>query len=135
MQSSWRIGTAFGIGIYIHWTFAILPALAFIQGWGEGGSGSAFLRFFALLAVCGCIVLHELGHALMARYFHIGTRDITLYPIGGVAEPRNEVDAVQWVSLEGAARTLTYERDCDLLAAFAATLPPVEGMPARRGRS
>ncbi len=68
------------------------------------------------------------GRLKLVRYW-------TMYPIGGVAEPRNEVDAVQWVSLEGAARTLTYERDCDLLAAFAATLPPVEGMPARRGRS
>jgi Zn-dependent protease len=85
MQSSWKIGTAFGIGIYLHWTFALLPALAFAQGYSEGGSGQAFLRFFLLLAVCGCVVLHELGHALMARTFHIGTRDITLYPIGGVA--------------------------------------------------
>jgi Zn-dependent protease len=85
MRSSWKLGTAFGIGIYIHWTFLLLPALVFYKGWSEGGALGAAIQCLLVLAVCGCIVLHELGHALMARYFHIGTRDITLYPIGGVA--------------------------------------------------
>jgi len=39
-------------------------------------------------------------------------------PGEGTAEPRNEVDAVRWVSLEDAANLLTYPRDRELLSAF-----------------
>jgi len=106
MQSSWKLGTAFGIGIYVHWTFVLLPAFVFFEGWSAGGTALAVTQFALMLAVCGCIVLHELGHALMARYFHIATRDITLYPIGGVARlesmttrPSEEI----WIALAGPA--------------------------------
>jgi len=40
--------------------------------------------------------------------------------IGGQAAPHNEIDAVQWLSVAAAARTLTYERDLALLDALAA---------------
>jgi 8-oxo-dGTP diphosphatase len=40
--------------------------------------------------------------------------------IGGKAAPHNEVDAVRWLSVAAAARTLTYERDLALLDALAA---------------
>ncbi len=39
-------------------------------------------------------------------------------PGEGVAEPRNEVDEVRWLSLEDAAQLLTYPRDRELLIAF-----------------
>jgi 8-oxo-dGTP diphosphatase len=38
------------------------------------------------------------------------------------AEPRNEVDAVRWASLEEAATILTYPRDHKILTAFAAAV-------------
>ena len=50
-----------------------------------------------------------------------------MYPVGGVAEPRNEVDAVQWVSIERAGSILTYGRDQVLLQIFAQTQRRTEG--------
>lgn len=81
---SLRVGHAFGIPIYLHGTFFLLPLYALFISRGE----SAFGVFFNLLVIAslfGCVLLHELGHALMGRVFRIETRDITLTPIGGIA--------------------------------------------------
>lgn len=50
-----------------------------------------------------------------------------MYSVAGVAGPRNEVDAVQWVSLERAAGILTYPRDRKLLKTFIETQRRTEG--------
>src|SRR5205085_2391579 len=84
MLRSWNIGRAFGIPLYVHSTFFLLPAWGLYQTIGAGWPTKVFMLVF-IVVMFGCILLHELGHALMARYFGIGTRDITLYPIGGVA--------------------------------------------------
>jgi len=55
------------------------------------------------------------GRLKVVRYW-------TMRPVRGTAGPRNEVDAVRWVSLGIAARILTYERDRALLKTFAASL-------------
>ena len=84
MLRSFKIGKVFGIPLYIHPTFLLLPLWVQLQS--QGGDLASMLFSQALLfAVFACVVLHELGHALMARYYGIPTRDITLYPIGGVA--------------------------------------------------
>jgi Zn-dependent protease len=70
-----------GIDVFLHPTFLLL--LAYV-GMAQGGIGSILL----VSSVFGCVLLHELGHALIARRFGIATEDITLYPIGGVARLR-----------------------------------------------
>lgn len=86
MRGSWRIGELAGIGIFIHWSFLILPILVASSALsGGGGLAAASSAVLFVLAIFGCVVLHELGHALSARYYGIPTRDITLLPIGGVA--------------------------------------------------
>lgn len=84
MLRSWKLGSAFGIGIYVNSTFLLLPILVFFFSASSGLSVTLFFEAM-MLSVFVCVVLHELGHALMARWFGIATRDITLFPIGGVA--------------------------------------------------
>ena len=72
-----------GIPIRIHFTFFLL-LLWF--GMGSASTGEGFLTGVVfILLLFGCVVLHELGHAAMARRFGVETREIVLYPIGGVA--------------------------------------------------
>src|SRR4051812_24503187 len=85
MFSSLKLGKLFGIGLYVHATFWLLPLFVFLGGVIEGDLSGATMDVAVLFAVFGCVVLHEIGHALAAAYYGIATRDITLYPVGGVA--------------------------------------------------
>jgi Zn-dependent protease len=84
MFRSFQVGRAFGIPVYVHPSFLLLPLWVLYNTRGAGPVGMLF-GLATLLAIFGCVVLHEFGHALAARSFGIGTRDVTLYPIGGVA--------------------------------------------------
>ena len=89
----WKLGTFAGINVYVHWSFWLLPALVLFSTLVDTGLGAALNAVLVLFTAFACVVLHEYGHALTARAFGVGTRDITLYPIGGVASleriPRN----------------------------------------------
>ncbi len=85
MFNNWRVGRPFGIDVFISGWFWLLPILVFATSFANGGFDDALFDTASLLAVFVCVGLHELGHALAARGYGISTRDITLYPIGGVA--------------------------------------------------
>src|SRR4029079_10462741 len=85
MGWSFRVGRLAGINIYVHFTFLILLGFIGLNGYLQTGDPAVGLLGLAMTAaVFGIIVLHELGHALAARYYGIPTKDITLLPIGGV---------------------------------------------------
>ena len=85
MLGTLQLGRPFGVRTAVHGTFWLLPAFFLLAGWLRGGVTEAVLDTAVLLAVFGCVLLHEFGHALAARWYGIRTHDITLYPIGGVA--------------------------------------------------
>jgi Zn-dependent protease/predicted transcriptional regulator len=86
MGWSWRIGRIAGIDIYVHPTFLILLAfVALVHFLDHRDPWDALYGVVFILVLFGIVVLHELGHALVARRYGIRTRGITLLPIGGVA--------------------------------------------------
>jgi Zn-dependent protease len=84
MLKSWRVGRFFGIDVFVHWSFWILP-IVFIVMTSSYGWVQTPLAFLTIMLAFVCVVLHEYGHALTARLFGIRTRDIVLFPLGGMA--------------------------------------------------
>ena len=73
MRGSFKIAEVQGISIKIHITFLILVLI--FGKW-----------FFFVLAVFFFVTIHELAHSLVAKRFGINVKEITLLPIGGVAQ-------------------------------------------------
>lgn len=88
MSWSLKLITVRGIPIRVHVSFLLIVLWAAYLGLINSGSGwlrgVAFMILFTLLLFL-CVVLHELGHSLVAQLFGVKVHDITLWPIGGVA--------------------------------------------------
>ena len=99
MRWTYGIGRIAGLDIRIHLTFLILIGWVAVGAWSaEPSAAHVLAEVSAVLLLFAGVVLHEMGHALTARRRGIGTRDITLLPIGGVARlermperPRDEI--------------------------------------------
>ncbi len=90
MKNSLFIGKIAGIQIFIHWTFPLIILWIIFSNARKGLNVEQITwSVFFVLTLFVCVTLHELGHALAAKRFHIKTKDITLLPIGGVARLEN----------------------------------------------
>ena len=92
MAWSIQIARVFGIPIRLHLTFLLLI------GWLLSMAGSNRTMLWVTLGLFGSVLLHELGHSVVAQRFGVEVLDITLFPIGGLArmatiprEPRQEL--------------------------------------------
>ena len=74
-----KLCNAFGIPVYLDFSLIILLLVFATDG------GPFILSMACALMLLVSITAHELGHALTARMFGYGTRDITLSLLGGCA--------------------------------------------------
>ena len=81
---SFSAGRLFGVDVRIHLTFLFLLAFVWITQSAAMGSGGAARGLALVLIIFGCVVAHELGHALVARRYGLAVRSILLLPIGGM---------------------------------------------------
>ncbi|HET9590740.1 MAG TPA: site-2 protease family protein [Anaerolineales bacterium] len=107
MRWQWKLGTFAGIDVFVHATFLLLIGWVGYTHWLEHGTIAKVAEgILFILALFLSVVLHEYGHALTARKYGVKTRDITLYPIGGVARlermPDKPIEEL-WVALMGPA--------------------------------
>jgi Zn-dependent protease len=85
-----RIGTMQGIPLHLHSTFFLITGFYLISSFISGGILEMALSLVLVFLLFGSVFLHEMGHALMARRYGIGTRSITLHLLGGFASIERE---------------------------------------------
>jgi Zn-dependent protease len=99
MQDAWQIGRLLGIPLRIHlswliifalltWSLAsgyfpaVLPDMPAWSYWAKA--------VVAAVLLFGSVILHELGHSLVARRHGVRIAGITLFVFGGVSEMKDE---------------------------------------------
>lgn len=79
MLKSWRLGTVLGFPVELNLSFLLLLGLVFL--WFGGIAGVALV-----LLVFGSVLLHELGHAVVARKLGVQISGIEMSFFGGAAK-------------------------------------------------
>ncbi|MBK9715852.1 MAG: site-2 protease family protein [Kouleothrix sp.] len=85
------IGSIAGVPIALHWSWIVVlllvtAALSQLYAGVAGAAGAWPMAIAAALLLSLSVLLHELGHALVARRFAMAVHGITLFALGGVTE-------------------------------------------------
>lgn len=137
MKWNIKLGRFAGIDVFLHATFFLMILWIGISYWIQDKTLIAVVSGVGfILALFASVVLHEYGHALTARRYGIPTKNITLYPIGGVAsleripeKPRQEL----WVALAGPAVNVVIAAVLYLVLVLTNTLEPITNLSLADG--
>jgi len=98
---SLHLFSAFGIDVFVHWTWFVVAYLFYSMRGSVFGEGWWFVLTYG--ALFGIVLMHEFGHALACRSVGGRAEQIVLWPLGGVAyvEPPQRPGAVLWSIVAG----------------------------------
>ncbi len=85
---TWSLATSYFPSVFTHWST--------VEFWLVGGITSLVFFF--------CVLLHEIGHSLVAMHYQIPVRKITLFIFGGASEISEEPSNAKvefWVAISG----------------------------------
>jgi Zn-dependent protease len=110
MTEGWQIARLWGIPLRIHPTWLVIlliSTVAFQRDYHPAGSGGDLmiwgLAFLTALLLFVSVLLHELGHSLVALSQGVKVRSITLFLLGGVASVDRECATPMGAALVAAA--------------------------------
>jgi Zn-dependent protease/CBS domain-containing protein len=90
-----------GVPVRLHFTFILLVVFVAVSVLGSSQSNASYAAF--LVGSLASVLLHELGHAVVASRFGIRTTEIVMFPIGGLSRMDRPLPptAEIWVALAG----------------------------------
>ena len=86
MSGALKIGRISRIEVRVHWSFLLLLIFVAFIGYRTSDTAvGALTAVITVVALFGCVLLHEFGHSLVAQRLGLKVHDITLLPIGGIS--------------------------------------------------
>jgi len=117
-ENAFRLGSVAGIRISVHYTwfiiFFLLTSILYASfranqpDWSQ--TVALATAVITALLFFSSIVLHELGHSIVALKRGIKVSSITLFIFGGVAQSEQDADSAQtefWIAIAGPAVSVT----------------------------